>query len=572
MSTDQTVIPEAVPEILPPVDTGVEAITELKTSTTDDPNLPALSTRTLSGGVKETLINTKKFIESVFYGLEIPNGTYKGEKISPQLIQEVEETGDELLALSLEEMFEGENAAKCKSFQTDVTARVQSPVNTKAKELKQPVNQFRSIMLDLPKQALGRIPEIHEAMIAKNKQFTAEKEKRDREAAQKDAAWQKETTSRLVEVSGLPGKLSAATAAEVEEALQGLGENDYRPHENFIQPYADAVAAAKTTLATMLESKVKEETEAQQRAEDEVKKQAERDSELKRLQEEEVQQQLKDEATDAYMRIMSLYTDNVTGTAQELEDAATLTCEICFEFEGNEYFNNQGAKEIVNKITSAHEVACRKEKEDNKKKEEREAQAKKEAEAQAKREREALVAENTQLILDAGYTLYDDGFGHTDYRKAGRTLVSVDAIERGVSREFVLDAIEKTEKHIIRDKEIAEERVVKEIRGLVEEARNMNSAAEVEERFFTEGTLAIYGGEDFSDSKRISDVLGETIETIKAIAKFKRAEEEKAKKEHAARFAAAKEEMSAAVLALGTHEEIIAAIIDGSIPHVQFEV
>ncbi|MCI5210696.1 MAG: hypothetical protein D3910_18350, partial [Candidatus Electrothrix sp. ATG2] len=171
------------------------------------------------------------------------------------------------------------------------------------------------------------------------------------------------------------------------------------------------------------------------------------------------------------------------------------------------------------------------------------------------------------------YTLFNDdpdNPDYADYRKAGRVLITEDALSR-VNKEYLSDAIEKTEKHIRRDKEVKIERVLREVDGFVEEARSMAFSREVKSRFL-DGSLASYRADEFGSNEKITEAISKAIEEIEGIAEAMRIEESKAEQEYTANLASAKKEMSQAILSLGTHEEIIAAIIDGSIPHVQFEV
>lgn len=517
-------------EVLPPIeaDHQLEVITGLKTSTTDDPNMPAMSTRTLPGGVKETVINPQRFIDSVFYGLEITHGVYKGEKITPQLIKEVEDTGVELLALTLDEMFMGDNAAKCESFRADVTSRVQSPVNTKAGELKGPINKFKGIILDLPRQALGRIPEIHEAMLAKNKQYNAEKEKREREAAQKDATWQEKTTKKLIEVSGLAGTLASSPSGAVQNALDILGSDDFEPHENFADQYADAVAGAKNTLGVMLESKIKAEAEAKEKAEAEKKAQAERDAELKKLQAEKADQKLKDDANQALMGIAVLYAEAVGGNSSTLDEAnkkiddlassMVKINDLISSLEANDYFDKEKAGDYLNRTSLELEATVKREKEAAEALAKEKAAAKKEEAERVKQEKKELLKLNRDLLLDAGYEELPGEDGKA-YQKSGKTIFIENQLSE-VSSDHVRYQIAVTDKAIANEAEEAKAK---------EEAERKERAE-------------------------------------------KEAAEEKAQQEYAANLESAKEDMSQAILSLGTHEEIIAAIVEGTIPHVRFEI
>lgn len=499
-------------------------VTGIGVKTSDDHDGQPLSVQIDSNGKANLVVNEGLFVENVFRGLEIKAGKYKGQLLTEDVVAEAVEYGKELL--QKEDLFEEGVAEAFDDFQKNIAARIVSPVEAKRKELKDPVNKIGKIFQGMPALVLGELLEIQDEVKVRNRAYRAEKEKRDREAAQADAQLRTETAGQLARVSSLAGSLAAGSADDIQNALDRLETDNFEPHAEFTVQYADAVAGAASTLAIMLKDVKKKEAAAAAEAEAEAKRQAERDAELAALKKQQAaqaekqakqreEQQLKDDAAAALLEISDIYMECSEGSSADCDDALSKMARLIDKSIENPYFENERVDSYYNKMDAAKSKAVLKEEE----KEKAETKAKAEAEeAEAHRIEKELAereAENHRLLEKAGYSLGDSSDGeNTIFEKNGRRIFSLSELKR-VESEYVKSEINKFEK------------ILKE-----EAAREEAEAKDIAE---------------------------------------KEAAEEKARKDTEANRAKAEQAMSDAILACESHEEIISAIKGGGIPHVKFD-
>ncbi len=489
-------------------------ITGLAVNTSNDRDGQPLSMRLDSEtGKASIVVNEDRFIDQVFRGLEIKAGKYKGRTISEELISEVIDIGKALL--TKEDLFEDGVAGQYDDFQKNIAARIVSPVEEKRRELKKPINEIGKIFQGMPACVLGELLEIQGEVKARNKAYKVEKERRDREAAQADAAWRAETTENLVRISALVGLLTGSSSEKIRKALDELEEDNFEPHEDFAGQYADAVAGTVTTLATMLETAVQTEEEAKADAEKEAKRQAARDAELEKLKAEKAEKELKDkavkEASACMLKISEIYMENSDKSATCISNALTEARELIDGCAGNEHFDSKMAESFFKKLDDALGVQVKKEDEAAEAEAKAKADREKAEAARVKQERISRAEENDRLLDTAGY-LYDENADY--YCKDGRCIFSSEDV-MNVDSEFVKSEIKKTDRLILEEKARAE-----------------------------------------AEAKAVAE---------------KKAAEEKARKDAEANRAAAEKEMASAVFALNDHESIVAAIISGDIPYVRFD-
>jgi hypothetical protein len=489
-------------------------VTGLTVKTSSDPEGQPLSMQFDSeNGRAAIVVNEAQFIEQVFRGLEIKAGKYKGRHLSEEVVNEAIKLGRELLAK--EDLFEEGVAEQYDDFQKNIAARLVSPVEAKRKELKSPVNEIGKIFQGMPVLVLGELLSIQDDVKTRNKAYKVEKERRDREAAQADEAWQTETTGQLVMVSGLVGSLTGSSSEKIKATLEELENDNFEPHEKFADQYADAVAGTKTTLATMLNAALKAEAEAEARAKAEAERQAERDAELKRLQAEKAEQELKDAANKAMLSVTTIYAEAVGGTVWEIGKAHGRIEDIIIALNPNNHFDKASAVDYLLKTEKALKKAQEAEDRAAEAEANMKADREKEEADRARQERYDRGIKNDELLREAGY-LHEEAVG--GYYKKGRRIFESEDIWN-VDSEFVRSEIKRVDK-VIFDEEAA-----------AETAAAAKAEAEAE----------------------------------------KEAAEEKARKEAEANRDAAEKAMAEAIFALDDHESIIAAIIAGDIPHVRFD-